>query len=160
MYVFIVPCTELREYTDRKHDNVVFVPPPPPGHAVHFDVLSVAAGSTSRLRVEDPILIASMSLADRSKIKIVARPVHPPVQWWRWLAQEREKAIEGLRQDPKAMQQDNLVIGRFGRQDDGTRCMIELAVTTPVPGQVPICLSAPSQPRGCGAIQLAAATGR
>jgi hypothetical protein len=158
MYVFIVPSTELRRYTSREQGNVEFVPPAPPGYAVHFDVLSVVAGSTTRLRVENPTLIASMTLADRSKIKILARPVRPPARWWRWLADEREKAIYELRQEPEALKQDTLVIGRFGRQDDGARCMIELAVTPPAPGQIPICLTAPSRPQGRSAIHLIAAS--
>lgn len=131
MYVIMVPFTELRRYTNEERGEVVFVPPPPPGYVIHFDVLSVAAGSTTVLRVENPILIASMMLPDRGKIKVSARPVRPPSEWWRWLDNEREKAILDLRRDPEALKQENLVVGRFGYQEDGTRCMVELATTQP-----------------------------
>jgi hypothetical protein len=143
MYVVMVPGTELRRYKHREPGDVVFVPPPRPYHAVYFEVVSVAPGATTRLVVNNMILVASMALADGSEVKVFAHEVRLQSDFWRKLADYREEVVEAIRQNPRALAVENPMALLHGSQEDGTRFTLDLAIRPPTPGQAPICVTPP-----------------
>jgi hypothetical protein len=72
-----VPSTDLRPWPQAEPGDITFAPPPGTGYWVYIEVIFVAAATTTRLIFDEMHLVGSMSLADGSEVKVVARRVRP-----------------------------------------------------------------------------------
>jgi hypothetical protein len=144
----IVPWTELRPWSEVEKGEIEFAQDPGRGHWVHIEIVFVAAGTTSRLVLDEMHLLGSLTLVDGGEVKVIARKVRPTPEEAGRFAVAREEGIAHTMQSPQMIAElsnpkANVPLGVHGNQADGTRFCVDLALKQPPPGHAVICTGRP-----------------
>ncbi|MGN9913594.1 hypothetical protein ACTMTJ_39285 [Phytohabitans sp. LJ34] len=140
-YSIIVPWTDLRRWPEVERGDVVFAPHPGDGYWVYVEIVFVAAGTQTRLVLDEMYALGNMRLVDGGEVKIIARRVRPSWEEAGRLAAAREQALQDAwaKVGPTLYSASMPRITIHGNQSDGTRFSADLAVRPLPPGQMVIC---------------------